>query len=323
MEHVVHGGGGGLHGGTACAVSVSGLASLAGGDYKWRMQDYGPYGFGPMTGFTEFTVPAACYSLTSTILPAGSGTISAPATTCSGGYTAGTVVQLTAVPNVGYVFGSWSGGASGSSNPVSVTMSGNKSVTANFRASVVLVAPAGTLSSWDSTFSWSGIPTASRYLLNVQKADGTAVWNTWYTAEAAGCTGGTACAVSVSGLASLAGGDYKWRMQDYGPYGFGPMTGFTEFTVPAACYSLTSTILPAGSGTISAPATTCSGGYTAGTVVQLTAVPNVGYVFGSWSGGASGTATRFGDDEREQECDGQLPGERGAGGAGGDAEQLG
>ena len=75
---------------------------------------------------------------------------------CAGGYTAGTVVQLTAVPNTGYVFSSWSGDASGTSNPVSVTMDGNKSVTANMRGDTPL-SPSGTLTSWDNTFSWTGL----------------------------------------------------------------------------------------------------------------------------------------------------------------------
>jgi uncharacterized repeat protein (TIGR02543 family) len=47
-------------------------------------------------------------------------------------YTTGTVVTVTANPNSGYAFGNWSGDLSGSTNPTTITMSGNKSVTANF-----------------------------------------------------------------------------------------------------------------------------------------------------------------------------------------------
>ena len=60
--------------------------------------------------------------------PVGSGTIDAPTQSCTGGYLDGTVVQLTAVPGTGYAFENWSGAASGTSNPVSVTMDGSKSV---------------------------------------------------------------------------------------------------------------------------------------------------------------------------------------------------
>jgi len=49
-------------------------------------------------------------------------------------YNHGTTVQLTAIPNAGYQFAGWSGDATGSTNPVSVTMDANKAVTANFAA---------------------------------------------------------------------------------------------------------------------------------------------------------------------------------------------
>ena len=47
-------------------------------------------------------------------------------------YNHGTVVVLTATPSVGYVFSSWSGDASGSANPLNVTMNSDKTITANF-----------------------------------------------------------------------------------------------------------------------------------------------------------------------------------------------
>jgi hypothetical protein len=47
-------------------------------------------------------------------------------------YAYGTVVQLTATADSGWVFSSWSGNISGSTNPTSITMNCNKSVTAHF-----------------------------------------------------------------------------------------------------------------------------------------------------------------------------------------------
>ena len=76
-----------------------------------------------------------CYTLTKGVSPSGRGSVSAnPAPNCNGGtqYTAGTLVTLTATPNGSYVFTSWTGDASGAANPTTVTMNGNKSVTANF-----------------------------------------------------------------------------------------------------------------------------------------------------------------------------------------------
>jgi uncharacterized repeat protein (TIGR02543 family) len=47
-------------------------------------------------------------------------------------YNHGETVSLQAVPNSGHDFTGWAGDASGSNNPVSLTMDSNKSVTANF-----------------------------------------------------------------------------------------------------------------------------------------------------------------------------------------------
>lgn len=51
-------------------------------------------------------------------------------------YNHGTSVVLTATPNTGYVFTSWSGDASGSLNPLTVIMTSDKTITANFTAIV-------------------------------------------------------------------------------------------------------------------------------------------------------------------------------------------
>jgi hypothetical protein len=49
-----------------------------------------------------------------------------------GVYTNGQVVTVTAAPDSGYAFGSWSGDLSGSVNPTNITMNADKCVTANF-----------------------------------------------------------------------------------------------------------------------------------------------------------------------------------------------
>jgi uncharacterized repeat protein (TIGR02543 family) len=50
-------------------------------------------------------------------------------------YDSGTSVSVKAIANSGYSFSGWSGDASGTTNPLTVTMDGNKSITANFSAS--------------------------------------------------------------------------------------------------------------------------------------------------------------------------------------------
>jgi hypothetical protein len=77
-------------------------------------------------------VPVQQFLLTTAASPGGAGTVSASPTSGTGYYNTGTVVQLTATANSGYVFDHWSGGLSGNGNPQSVPMSGPVSVTANF-----------------------------------------------------------------------------------------------------------------------------------------------------------------------------------------------
>jgi hypothetical protein len=83
--------------------------------------------------------PPIAYSLT--INQTGNGTVTLDP---SGGvYIAGTTVTLTAVPDEGWQFGSWSGDADGSQNPVEIIMDENKTVSAIFTR--LGGAPAGTM----------------------------------------------------------------------------------------------------------------------------------------------------------------------------------
>ena len=68
------------------------------------------------------------YTLTVNATPSEGGSVS-PAT---GQHKHGTTVSLTATPAAEYVFSNWSGDATGSTASTSVSMMGNKSVTANF-----------------------------------------------------------------------------------------------------------------------------------------------------------------------------------------------
>jgi len=52
-----------------------------------------------------------------------------------GSYNQNSNVSITAIPAEGYVFTGWTGNASGSTNPLSVTMNGNKNITATFSRS--------------------------------------------------------------------------------------------------------------------------------------------------------------------------------------------
>ena len=79
----------------------------------------------------------SCYTLTTQVSPPAGGSLSvAPAPNCPGSkYLSGTLVQITVALNPDYWLEAWSGDASGSANPLSLTMNGNKSVTATLMAS--------------------------------------------------------------------------------------------------------------------------------------------------------------------------------------------
>jgi uncharacterized repeat protein (TIGR02543 family) len=81
----------------------------------------------------NFTANPVCYSLSLNSNPSNGGGIGYnPAPNCGYDYTAGTSVYLAAHGNPGYSFNNWSGDAKGSSSTTTITMNGNRSVTANF-----------------------------------------------------------------------------------------------------------------------------------------------------------------------------------------------
>ncbi|MGB0384991.1 MAG: peroxidase family protein [Ardenticatenaceae bacterium] len=89
---------------------------------------------------TAHFVPIPCYTLATSVDPSGTGTVNAtPAPNCptdNTKYMGNTVVMLAATGSSPYIFDKWSGDASGSSNPINVTMSSDKSVTAHFKDDV-------------------------------------------------------------------------------------------------------------------------------------------------------------------------------------------
>jgi hypothetical protein len=81
----------------------------------------------------DFTVLPPCYSLATALSDEAAGSLRvSPGPDCDGTlYTENTVVTLEVTPNPDYVFDQWSGDASGSANPLDVTMDGHKDITAN------------------------------------------------------------------------------------------------------------------------------------------------------------------------------------------------
>ncbi|WP_176956091.1 malectin domain-containing carbohydrate-binding protein [Catalinimonas alkaloidigena] len=80
------------------------------------------------TDQVQITVNKPVYNLTVGV--SGNGSVSPQ----SGSYEAGSVVTLTATPANGYLFDGWSGAATGTTNPLTLVMDGNKTLQATFVA---------------------------------------------------------------------------------------------------------------------------------------------------------------------------------------------
>jgi len=82
-----------------------------------------------VTLYAKWTVNT--YALTTNVNPSSGGTVSRSPDQTS--YNYGTNVAVTATPNTGYMFTGWSGDTSGTANPVTIPISKNKTLTANFQ----------------------------------------------------------------------------------------------------------------------------------------------------------------------------------------------
>jgi uncharacterized repeat protein (TIGR02543 family) len=76
------------------------------------------------------------HTLTMAVSPLGGGTTTPSVGTHD--YAEGTVVPITATAAAGYQFVNWTGDVTGTDNPTTVTMDGDKTVTANFQTSSVI-----------------------------------------------------------------------------------------------------------------------------------------------------------------------------------------
>jgi hypothetical protein len=181
-----------------------------------------------------------------------------PAPKDDGRYSKDTAVTLTAIPAPGCRFARWEGDASGSVAAVTVTMNSNKNITAVFKRTYTLtttVDPAG---------SGSVSPGSGTY------DDGTAV---------------TLTAVPTSGYRF----DH-WEGDTSGNVTAVTVTMNSDKNVTVVfkkTYTLTITVDPAGSGSVSPG----GGTYDDGAAVTLTAIPASGYHFDHWEGDASGNVT--------------------------------
>lgn len=274
----------------------------------------------PSMGAYEYTSGGSQTLYTLTITSANGSVTKkvAGVTTTATSFLAETQVELTAAANTGYTFGSWTGGATGTTNPIAITMNGNKAVTANFTQQVTNdnFADAKTISgvSGQTTDSNSGATKQTGEPSHAGYVGGVSIW--WYwTAPASGqvtvntfgssfdtllaaYTGST-----VGSLTAIASNDDSSSSVRQSQITFSAVSG-TTYRIAVDGYNLQngSIILnwnfTASTTTYTLAVTTANGtvtkspdktAYTSGETVTLTAIANAGYSFGSWTGSATGT----------------------------------
>ena len=110
------------------------------------------YTFAPIAANQTIAASFAINTYTLTLNTVGSGTVAASPSQAT--YTHGTVVQVTATPAANWNFDFWTGDATGSTNPLSVTMDANKTITANFGQRNYVWNQTGT-AAWTTAGNWT------------------------------------------------------------------------------------------------------------------------------------------------------------------------
>ena len=171
-------------------------------------------------------------------------------------YNHGSSVQLIATPSAGYIFTGWSGDATGSTNPLTVTMDANKNITANFAINTYTL----------TITSVNGI---------VIKNPDQANYNHGSTVQLTASPSAGYTFTSWSGDATGSTNPLTVTMDEN-------KNIIANFAINT--YTLTITSV---NGTVTKNPNQTN--YSSGSNVQLTVTPSSGYIFTGWSGDASGS----------------------------------
>lgn len=172
----------------------------------------------------------------------------------SGSFIRGTEIELTATPDTGWSFSHWTGDIESQANPVILTMSADRSVTAHF---VQIVHMLTTETNGHGTVTPQGGEFAENSTVNILATPD----NGWRFTGWSGDVSGNQNPVSV-----------VMRSDRH------VVANFEQIIYPL-------TVRVEGNGEVSPD----SGNYPEGTQVVLTATPDSGWVFSQWSGDASGS----------------------------------
>ena len=211
-----------------------------------------------MNGSRSVTATFTQDQYTLTINTVGNGSVSPAPNQAT--YVYGDIVSLNALADPGWTFSAWSGDASGGINPGSVTMNGNRSVTATFTQDQYTLS---INTSGDGSVTRS--PNQATYIygdvVNIEAfADPGWTFSNWL-----GDASGSSNPTSVT------------------------MNGNRSVTAIFTQDQYTLTINSVGDGSVTPVPNQVS--YVYGDVVNLSAVANPGWTFASWSGDASGVST--------------------------------
>jgi uncharacterized repeat protein (TIGR02543 family) len=177
-------------------------------------------------------------------------------------YNNGSSVVLTATPAAGFVFSSWSGDATGTTNPLTVAMNSNKVITANFTAiplntfTLTVNAVNGSVAKNPNQATYNS---GSAVILTATPATGY-VFTSW-SGDATGTTNPLTVTMNSNKVITA---------------------NFTA--IPVVTFTLN---VNAVNGSVAKNPNQVA--YASGSAVILTATPSAGYVFSSWSGDATGS----------------------------------
>ncbi len=221
--------------------------------------------------FTEQNVTT--YTLTTTIIGEGEVVLSPP----GGVYNEGTVVTITAVPGVGKSFAGWAGDLFGADNPTSITMDADKNIIAGF----IELPPSQNV--LNVNINGEGSVSLDPPPISVVGDGGEYLVGTVVTVTAIPDSG-----YEFSGWSGdLNGADNPQTLVINTDKSV--TTNFSEQTGPQ--YTLTLHVFGGGEVVLDPPQESSNGSsYPAGTVVNVTAIPDAGFQFSGWSGALSGFA---------------------------------
>ena len=214
------------------------------------------------------------FVLSKSVLPVNGGTIQVSPASTNGYYTSNSIVTLTAVPANGMAFSGWSGAVVSTNNPVQITMSTNRIVTATFTN-----IPARYLLTKSVSPLGGGTINVNPPSTNGYYASNTVVTLTAVPATGKAFAGWSGAVVSKVNPLSITMNTNK--------------SVIATFTNAPVSFLLSKSVTPLMGGTITVTPVSTNNYYASNTIVTLTANANAGYKFVRWSGASTAITNRI------------------------------